>query len=282
MNQAADHWQKLRDEYLKQVEAALGHVSESIRTEILADVTSHLKQRFDELAAEDRGPERLRQIIAEMGPATEYAELLLGEEGLVRPPKPSSKAKRVGIVLALVLPIVFCLPFLQNTLRTYGKDAQMLSHRAWQLWRSGQYKQARQYFRLSLRKDPQSPSAWNGLGWSLFHLGDFNRAEEALLQCIQINDQFAGALNGLGYIAQHRGFHAQAIDYWQQAIAISPGATASLSGLGELYLEQGQYAEAVEVYEQWLRVDPANPDATAGLQKSRQMLKRDSAQDGSS
>jgi len=69
-------WENLKTEYLRQVEKALSSVKHPRSKDILDDVRSHLQQRFVELKPDEQTRENLQTIIAEMGPASDYAELL--------------------------------------------------------------------------------------------------------------------------------------------------------------------------------------------------------------
>jgi len=69
-------WEKLKSEYLNKVEKALSSVRHPNMTEVLEDLQSHLEQRFDLLKPDEQNRANMEKIIAEMGPASEYAELL--------------------------------------------------------------------------------------------------------------------------------------------------------------------------------------------------------------
>ena len=69
-------WDRLKADYLGKVEKALSSVQHPRRNEVLEDVRAHLERRFAELAPEQHTVENLETIITEMGPASDYAELL--------------------------------------------------------------------------------------------------------------------------------------------------------------------------------------------------------------
>jgi hypothetical protein len=69
-------WDNLKAEYLRQVERALSSVKHPRGKEVLEDVRSHLDRRFAELKPGQQTWENFRAIITEMGPASDYAELL--------------------------------------------------------------------------------------------------------------------------------------------------------------------------------------------------------------
>jgi hypothetical protein len=69
-------WESVKQNYLEQVEAALKTAYHSRTQEILDDVKSHIEQKFTDLAPDDRTWENFQKIIIDMGPASDYAELL--------------------------------------------------------------------------------------------------------------------------------------------------------------------------------------------------------------
>ena len=69
-------WETLKAEYLRQVANALSSVKHPRSKDILEDVRSHLDQRFAELESDQQTWENFQAIITEMGPASDYAELL--------------------------------------------------------------------------------------------------------------------------------------------------------------------------------------------------------------
>jgi len=69
-------WQDMKEGYLCQVEAALIMTDKTARQNILNDVEEHLDRRYAELSPERKNRERFEAIIADMGPAEDYAELL--------------------------------------------------------------------------------------------------------------------------------------------------------------------------------------------------------------
>ncbi|MHC4648316.1 MAG: HEAT repeat domain-containing protein [Planctomycetota bacterium] len=81
MSSERKDWENLKAEYLKEAEKALSSVKHPHMAEVLQDVRSHLDQRFAELESDEQTHENLRSIITEMGPASDYAELLSPDAG---------------------------------------------------------------------------------------------------------------------------------------------------------------------------------------------------------
>ncbi|HOK66712.1 MAG TPA: hypothetical protein PK054_09880 [Anaerohalosphaeraceae bacterium] len=76
MNDTEKRWRQMRDEYLQQIEAELTSIQHPRKKELLADIREHLERRYEELDPSQRTDSRLQEILEEMGPAEEYAELL--------------------------------------------------------------------------------------------------------------------------------------------------------------------------------------------------------------
>ncbi len=69
-------WENLKTEYLRQIEKALSSVKHPRKNDVLEDVRSHLDRRFAELKPDEQILENFQAIITDMGPASDYAELL--------------------------------------------------------------------------------------------------------------------------------------------------------------------------------------------------------------
>jgi hypothetical protein len=78
-----EEWNRLRAEYLRQVEKALSSFKGPYVKQLTEDICSHLDRRFLELGSERQTRENFQAIIADMGPASDYAELLGCDAALV-------------------------------------------------------------------------------------------------------------------------------------------------------------------------------------------------------
>ena len=78
------NWENLKRRYLRDVRRALSAVKGARVRAVLDDISGHLDQRLAELEPAQRTPENLNRIVAEMGPASDYAELLAPRAGRVR------------------------------------------------------------------------------------------------------------------------------------------------------------------------------------------------------
>lgn len=81
MNTEKKVWEALTTEYIRKVRRALRRIDHPRKKEVLSDLQDHLRQRFADLAPDQRTPEQLEAVVREMGPPDEYGELLLPAEG---------------------------------------------------------------------------------------------------------------------------------------------------------------------------------------------------------
>jgi hypothetical protein len=100
-------WEGMKEQYLREVSKALSSIRHPHIRQMLGDVSSHLDRRFEELPLDGRTPENLQAIIADMGPASDYAELLEPQAGHRRRKPALRSVVAVGAVaLALTLVVV--------------------------------------------------------------------------------------------------------------------------------------------------------------------------------
>jgi hypothetical protein len=126
MTSEAKTWETLKADYIRQVTEVLSSVKHPRAGDILEDVSSHLDQRFAELAPDRRTWENLQAIITEMGPASDYAELLdTGET----PTKPTVSRKYLLVAVLLFIAIAAAMIILPMVISD--------KERAYQLQESG-------------------------------------------------------------------------------------------------------------------------------------------------
>ena len=92
-------WESAKSNYLRQVERVLTAAKYPSSKSILEEVRLHLEQRYAELPAEKRNWEGFQQVITEMGPPSDYAELL----GVGRLRKRIITWRRIAVAVPLIL-----------------------------------------------------------------------------------------------------------------------------------------------------------------------------------
>jgi len=110
MTSESKKWDSLKAEYLRKVEKALSSIKHPRSKEVLEDVCSHLDRRFAELEPQQQTWENFQAIITEMGPASDYAELLEPAAGQQRRSVPLKYLLWIGlaavvIIAAILLPM---------------------------------------------------------------------------------------------------------------------------------------------------------------------------------
>lgn len=96
MSSTHKQWNNIKGNYLSLIEKSLAQVAQSRRNEILNNVCSHLDSKFAELSQQEQNWENFQQIITEMGPPEEYAELLAEEI-------PITPKQKVGVKIPLAI-----------------------------------------------------------------------------------------------------------------------------------------------------------------------------------
>ncbi|MHC4743601.1 MAG: tetratricopeptide repeat protein [Planctomycetota bacterium] len=270
MTSEKQNWGSVKAEYLRQVEKALSSVRHPNNKEIVEDVRRHLNSRYGELEPDQQTWENFQAIITEMGPASEYAELLNPDDAVSGSGIQRKHLLWVGLGVLVIVVAALLWPRIAPKKVTQGDKvaAETIARYAWQLWGQRKLLEAEPLFEKAISKDPSNCNAWNGLGWSQLNLGKPLAAKESFEKCVELQADHPGALNGLGWIAKGQGETKAAIDYWQKAIRAAPNATAALNGLATTYMELNQHDKAVEIYEKWLKVEPDNAQIKADMERA--------------
>jgi hypothetical protein len=94
-------WSEVKADYLKRVEQALSVARHPRSFEILADVGNHLDRRFTELEPRQQTWENFQRIITEMGPPSEYAELVNEDKKSGRLKLTKLEMSAIGVLLVV-------------------------------------------------------------------------------------------------------------------------------------------------------------------------------------
>jgi hypothetical protein len=116
-------WDSVKADYLHQVANALSQVNHPKSKDVLEDVSAHLDRRFAQLQSDEQTWENFQAIITDMGPPSEYAELLQADKKLPIK-KPSLKFIIVAvIILAAIFTALVWLPSLLRLYKNTGAQA---------------------------------------------------------------------------------------------------------------------------------------------------------------
>jgi hypothetical protein len=112
-------WDKLKAEYLRQVQKALASVKRPRIGQVIEDVRSHLDRRHAELEPGQRTWQNFQEIIAEMGPASDYAVLLAQDGAAPRRKVWPRYLFGMGLAAVVIATILLLPPAISGRL---GKD----------------------------------------------------------------------------------------------------------------------------------------------------------------
>ena len=155
---------------------------------------------------------------------------------------------------------------------------------------NGQDQKALQYFKQATENDPNSTTAWYGLGYcyagsnshkeaiaaykaairtdptneiSHFHLGHyyqklgrFDEAIETYQKVVHINPDFEAAYFNLGVIYSKIGQLMEGKEAFQNVVRINPEAAKAHYNIGVSYTKLGQYTHAIEAYKKVIDIKP--------------------------
>ena len=124
---------------------------------------------------------------------------------------------------------------------------------------NGQDQKALQYFKKATENDPNSTTAWYGLGYCYVGKNSPNDAIKAYKQAIRTDPTNEISHFHLGSYYQKLGRYDEAIDSYKQVISINPGFEAAYFNLGIIYSKIGQLIDGKEAFQNVVRI---NPEAT--------------------
>jgi tetratricopeptide (TPR) repeat protein len=108
----------------------------------------------------------------------------------------------------------------------------------------------------TLRNDPHSAEAHDGVGLVLASRGQPEQAIEEYRAAIAISPTFPQAHYNLGLSLFHSGHAAEAMREYRTAITLNPRYTAAYSNLGMAFLEKGDLPRAMALCRKALSLDP--------------------------
>jgi len=163
----------------------------------------------------------------------------------------------------------------------------------------GQDQKALEYFKMATENDPNSTTAWYGLGYcyagkdfhtdaieaykqairtnptneiSHFHLGNYyfkidryNEAIEAFKQAVLINPEFEAAYFNIGVIYNKVGRIEEAEKAFQNVARINPQSKTAYYNIGVASTKLGQYEQAAVAYKKAIDIQPAFAEALFNL-----------------
>ena len=136
---------------------------------------------------------------------------------------------------------------------------------------NGQDQKALQYFKKATENDPNSTTAWYGLGYCLAGKNSQNDAIEAYKQAIRTDPTNEISYFHLGNYYHKLGRSDEAIESYKKVVRMNPDFETAHFNLGIIYSEIGQLIDGKEAFQNVVRINPAATKAyyNIGLSYSR-------------
>src|SRR5690348_5316897 len=119
-----------------------------------------------------------------------------------------------------------------------------------------QYEDARDYFKLAIRKEGKNPILYNKLGLTYLRMNDLRSAESAFQKAVKHNSKYADAVNNIGAVYYMRKNYGNASKYFKKAVALEETRPSFHVNLGASWFAQKQLERAIAEYARALELDP--------------------------
>jgi Tfp pilus assembly protein PilF len=126
----------------------------------------------------------------------------------------------------------------------------------------GKARPAKMSYETASELDPDSPTAWRGLGRALLELEDYRRAETSLTKALQLDPSQSEANLLMGYAHLRQNQLPDALASFQAASRLAPTDTVSVCMVGYVHEKLGEGEEAFKWYEKALQMKPGDELAT--------------------
>jgi Tfp pilus assembly protein PilF len=122
----------------------------------------------------------------------------------------------------------------------------------------GQAREARFSFETATAADPNSATAWRGLGRAALEAADHKRAELALAKAVKLDPGQSQTHLLIGYVSAQQGKLDAALASFKTAATLDPSDTVALCMVGYVCEKQKQPQQAAKWYAAALRLRPAD------------------------
>jgi len=123
----------------------------------------------------------------------------------------------------------------------------------------GQFSNAVNAYREAVRLYPGYASAWYNLGGAYSNLKQYPAAMDAFQEAKRLNPQDPFVWSSLGTLYNLLGRHADALEAFREAVRLKPDDERGWYGIGISYAKLGQHAKAVDAYQRSIRLKPNEP-----------------------
>ena len=125
----------------------------------------------------------------------------------------------------------------------------------------GQDQKALEYFKMATENDPNSATAWYGLGYCYAGRDSQTAAIEAYKQAIRTNPANEISHFHLGNYYSKIGRYEEAIETFKQAVSINPEFEAAYFNIGMIYNKVGRIEEAKKAFQNVVDLNPESKTA---------------------
>lgn len=119
-----------------------------------------------------------------------------------------------------------------------------------------QNKEAVEYLKTYIERNPYSEIAWHQSGRLYYGLKDYENAVRAFEYATYIDDTFVGAFMEKGKALERLMRYEEAIECYEQTISLDDPTSYALLRIGKCHEKLGNRAEAMKFYNQTVHEDP--------------------------
>lgn len=141
-------------------------------------------------------------------------------------------------------------------------------HKAYELQRAGEYRQAIELYTRSIELFPTA-EAYTFRGWTYSFLHDYDHAIEECLQAIQVDPEFGNPYNDIGAYLIEQGKWREAIPWFEKAIAANRYEARAYPhfNLGRVYEHLREWNRAKTCYAHAYAIDHRYVTALAAFRR---------------
>ena len=118
------------------------------------------------------------------------------------------------------------------------------------------FEEAINYYKKSIKINPDYAEGYNNLGSAYYKLKKFNESISSYSKAIKIKPNFSKALNNLGVTFKEIGKLDESVESYQKAIKINPDYAEAYNNLGVTFKEIGKLDESFENYKKAININP--------------------------
>lgn len=127
-----------------------------------------------------------------------------------------------------------------------------------QLFKRGDYKEARNYYSEVTRLDPAFAAAWHNLAGAEFRLGNFDRARQCWERALVMKPDLVESKVSLAYLYMQEREYDKARKQLEHALRLAPRNTAALVNMADLDMRLGHTRSALKIARMVVTEEPDN------------------------